>query len=336
MKSPQLPLFCILLLLFFLLSLSSSGSADTAARGSPAAVSGVPPAATTPSPCGNPGRCREIDVVWGRIQGPLQLSGEAATKIWDNGKWESFDSVYPPVSAAGIPPRSGPNAYDDIITKAAAEFGVDAALIKAIIRHESNFDPLKISPTGCVGLMQICTTSAQPDFITKMTGQEVTPINLDEIKSCCEKADCSSNRQKCGGTDVWCEEGEYRCNRDNDDRFDPDKNIMSGTKTLKGMIMKITAITTTTTTTCGTACQIAAYNAGQCVVIKASEQLSSTEPRTWDNIYSKITPDLLKDKCGYTDDKGWTDDEREQKVKRLKSYVNNVLQTYNGYNLPPS
>ena len=49
----------------------------------------------------------------------------------------------------------GPDAYDNIISQAAGRFGVDKALIKAVIHAESSFDPNAVSRKGARGLMQI-------------------------------------------------------------------------------------------------------------------------------------------------------------------------------------
>ena len=46
-------------------------------------------------------------------------------------------------------------AYDPIIDDAAATYGVDAALIRAVITTESAFDPLAVSTAGALGLMQL-------------------------------------------------------------------------------------------------------------------------------------------------------------------------------------
>ena len=51
--------------------------------------------------------------------------------------------------------RAGPDVYDTIILKAARAFGVDHALIKAVIHAESSFNPKAVSSKGARGLMQI-------------------------------------------------------------------------------------------------------------------------------------------------------------------------------------
>ncbi len=51
--------------------------------------------------------------------------------------------------------------YNHIISKASVKYNVDAALIKAIIKMESNFDHLAVSPKGAQGLMQLMPQTAQ-------------------------------------------------------------------------------------------------------------------------------------------------------------------------------
>lgn len=50
--------------------------------------------------------------------------------------------------------------YDLIISKAAGKYNIDAALIKAIIKTESNFDHRAVSPQGAQGLMQLMPQTA--------------------------------------------------------------------------------------------------------------------------------------------------------------------------------
>ncbi|WP_320044447.1 lytic transglycosylase domain-containing protein [uncultured Desulfobacter sp.] len=51
--------------------------------------------------------------------------------------------------------KAGSDEYDKIIFKAAKAFGVDRALIKAVIHAESSFNPNAVSTKGARGLMQI-------------------------------------------------------------------------------------------------------------------------------------------------------------------------------------
>jgi soluble lytic murein transglycosylase-like protein len=46
-------------------------------------------------------------------------------------------------------------AYDDIISEAAAEYKLDPNLIRSVMRAESAFNPLVVSPAGAQGLMQL-------------------------------------------------------------------------------------------------------------------------------------------------------------------------------------
>jgi hypothetical protein len=50
--------------------------------------------------------------------------------------------------------------YDPVIWEAAQKHKVDYALVKAVIKAESNFDPLAISRAGAKGLMQLMPATA--------------------------------------------------------------------------------------------------------------------------------------------------------------------------------
>ncbi len=54
-----------------------------------------------------------------------------------------------------LPLRSGQSDFEGIIRKAGETYGLDAALIKAVIQAESNFNPRAVSKKGAQGLMQI-------------------------------------------------------------------------------------------------------------------------------------------------------------------------------------
>ncbi len=52
-------------------------------------------------------------------------------------------------------------AYDRMIEEISERYSVSSALVKAIIKVESNFDPSAVSPKGAKGLMQLIDGTAQ-------------------------------------------------------------------------------------------------------------------------------------------------------------------------------
>jgi soluble lytic murein transglycosylase len=54
-----------------------------------------------------------------------------------------------------------PARYEEMVRLAAREFSLEPSLIKAVIRAESNFDPMAISPKGAIGLMQLMPDTAR-------------------------------------------------------------------------------------------------------------------------------------------------------------------------------
>jgi len=61
---------------------------------------------------------------------------------------------------SGTMEAAGQQAYDPIIADAAREFGVDADLIRSVIKAESGFDSRATSPRGAQGLMQLMPETA--------------------------------------------------------------------------------------------------------------------------------------------------------------------------------
>jgi len=62
------------------------------------------------------------------------------------------------------PPRAGPGAavsYEEEIERACADSGVDSALVKAVIKAESDFNPAAVSRAGAQGLMQLMPETAR-------------------------------------------------------------------------------------------------------------------------------------------------------------------------------
>lgn len=58
-------------------------------------------------------------------------------------------------------PDSSASAFDSVIREAASAYGVPFALIKAVIRAESSFNPHVVSHAGAMGLMQLMPATAE-------------------------------------------------------------------------------------------------------------------------------------------------------------------------------
>ena len=57
--------------------------------------------------------------------------------------------------------RVYPLLYKDEITAVSVKYGIDAALVFAVVRTESGFDPLTVSAQGATGLMQILPSTGK-------------------------------------------------------------------------------------------------------------------------------------------------------------------------------
>jgi soluble lytic murein transglycosylase len=57
-------------------------------------------------------------------------------------------------------PLAVPSSYDGLIREIAERYGVEYALVKAVIKAESDFDRLAVSPKGALGLMQLMPATA--------------------------------------------------------------------------------------------------------------------------------------------------------------------------------
>lgn len=61
---------------------------------------------------------------------------------------------------------SAEKAYDEIINEAASTYELDPELIRAVMRAESAFNPMVVSPAGAQGLMQLMPALAEEMGVT--------------------------------------------------------------------------------------------------------------------------------------------------------------------------
>jgi soluble lytic murein transglycosylase-like protein len=86
---------------------------------------------------------------------------------FSNAPSEPQYQYYLPDITSWKTPRTGAidgarrRAYDHIIQDAARRHRVDTALVKAVIRAESDFVPRAVSPAGALGLMQLMPATAR-------------------------------------------------------------------------------------------------------------------------------------------------------------------------------
>lgn len=88
---------------------------------------------------------------------PVSLNGKAGRTDFGSVKVGS----QPVDLKTGAPVVSSSEAVDKAIEEAANRHGVDANLVRAVVKVESNFNPHAVSRKGAVGLMQLMPSTAK-------------------------------------------------------------------------------------------------------------------------------------------------------------------------------
>jgi soluble lytic murein transglycosylase len=92
-------------------------------------------------------------------QGALHFSNAPADPGYQ--RWAPRTGGFRGSSRRTAQDRTRRKAFDPIIADAAQRHRVDAALVKAVIRTESDFVPYARSPKGALGLMQLMPATAR-------------------------------------------------------------------------------------------------------------------------------------------------------------------------------
>lgn len=185
--------------------------------------------------------------------------------------------------------------WGPLVDKAAAETGVDAALIRGVITQESIGDPLVISNTGCAGIMQWC--------IDKKTKEKSTAAKFFGSGAYLTYCHCSSTRATSGS---GCS-----CTAENDRRLNPSYAIPAGSDLLKALIDRFTSYTARN------AFALASYNVGEGAIFNAIRGTGERDP-SWEQVanYMQKHPEVITyDIAGG----------KEAKVAQVVEYVDQVL-----------
>ena len=95
----------------------------------------------------------------GTGKGVLILARRESSRIHIPGMSQNFAMHLGTQKPAGR--LRSPNAYDQLISRIAARHGLPAAMVKAVVRAESNFQPHARSNKGAQGLMQLMPATAE-------------------------------------------------------------------------------------------------------------------------------------------------------------------------------
>jgi lysophospholipase L1-like esterase len=294
-----------------------------------------------------PSQQREIDQSWnvkiGHTVRDSVLIWDDTLGAWD---WRNYTDVYfsvvsTPVSnkivmgkgsaAVGsysdIKYSKGGDGFNSLITEAAQNLGIEKEFIKAIMKAESNFKIGSISASNYVGLMQI-RAGSKDQYIKVQCNQKPASTG---------KKLCDISKPKDGGNLYpVCTSAGGNCQED--DRFDPKKNIYSGTQHL---IDKITSLgfNKNSLTECQRKATIAAYNIGQTYIRNA---VGNVGCNNWETVWNDLNANAIISPDGTctiynSNSKDYPHNGKPDcrhkldNLKNTNSYLSNIYGAYLGY-----
>ena len=107
-------------------------------------------------------RVSEIQAMLAQAQAPDQVANSNFQQqlLQASAAGPGIGATQAPGAAQASGGSGGPGPYKAEIDAAAAKYGIDPALLRGLIRAESNFDPNAGSPAGAQGLCQLMPGTA--------------------------------------------------------------------------------------------------------------------------------------------------------------------------------